>query len=157
MTLDPEHFRRRLLAAFPPEPFFGDVSTHDECDEGIDLRRTLPSKSWDQIPTAFVDFNSGSLPLLEPKALVAFLPAWLLRSRETLSDESVLAEFTMYFLCPGNKDDGWREKDIEELVRLFNPAQRSVVCDFLQAILEHEKLRYWHAQARFGLTWWGRV
>ncbi|MBN8733464.1 MAG: hypothetical protein J0L64_23215 [Acidobacteria bacterium] len=155
MLPDPEHFRCRLLAAFPPEPFFGEVSTHDECEEGIALRRTLPGQSWDQIPTAFVDLHSGSLPLLEPKALVAFLPAWLLRSSETLSDESVLAEFTMYFLCPGNQHDGWREKDIEELVRLFNPAQRSVVCGFLRPILENEKLRYWHAFARFGLTWWG--
>lgn len=157
MTPDPEHFRHRLLEAFPPEPFFGEVSTHDECEEGIDLRQTLPGRSWDQIPTAFLEFNSGSLPLLQPKALVAFLPAWLLRSRETLSDESVLAEFTMYFLCPSSLEGGWHENEIEELVRLFNPAQRSVVCDFLTAILDNEKLRCWHAEAQFGLTWWGAV
>src|SRR5579863_4861613 len=101
---DVEEFRRQLTHAFPPKPFHGVASAHDECDEGIALREELAGKGWDQVPAAFIDFNSGSLPLLEPDALVAFLPAWLLRSRETLDAGSVLAEFTAYFLCPGNPD-----------------------------------------------------
>jgi len=82
--------RQRLIRAFPPRPFGGLVSTHDECDEGIALRQELCGKRWDEVPPEFVDFNSGSLPLLESDALVAFLPAWLLRSMETVGDESVL-------------------------------------------------------------------
>lgn len=157
MSTDTEGFRQRLLRAFPPEPFDGLISSHDECDEGIALRQELPGKGWDEIPPAFLDFNSGSLPLLEPRALVAFLPAWLLRSVETVSDqwESVLAEFTMYFLCPGNADEGWDEKSIAELVALFDAAQRSVIGDFLLMIAENDKLSYWHRDPNYGLKWWG--
>jgi len=102
-TIGISDFRQRLIRAFPPEPFCGEVSAHDECEEGIALRRELPGKRWDDVPAAFIDFNSDSLPLLVPSALVAFLPAWLLRSMETVSNESVLAQFTMYFLCPAGK------------------------------------------------------
>lgn len=28
-------FRKRIHEAFPPVPFHGLVSTHDECDDGI--------------------------------------------------------------------------------------------------------------------------
>ena len=157
MSTDIEGLRQRLRRAFPPAPFYGLVSTHDECDEGIALRQELPGKSWNEIPAAFVDFNSGSLPLLEPRALVAFLPAWLLRSLETASDEdeSVLAEFTMYFLCPGSEDEGWDEKRIADRVALFDPAQRSVIEDFLRLIVENDALPYWHPYAEHGLKWWG--
>ena len=89
-ALDFEEFRHSSTAAFPPQPFHGLVSAHDECDGGIALRRYLPGKHWDEVSAEFVDYNSGSLPLLEPGALTAFLPAWLLRSMETLGDESVL-------------------------------------------------------------------
>jgi len=34
-TEDIEDFGRRLLRAFPPRPYHGLVSTHDECDDGI--------------------------------------------------------------------------------------------------------------------------
>lgn len=94
-------FRQRLKDAFPPVRFYGLVSTRDECDEGIALRGELFGKRWDEVPDEFVDFNSGSSPLLEPSALIAFLPAWLLRSMEKLADGSVLSELTIYFLCPG--------------------------------------------------------
>ena len=66
-------FRARLMHAFPPQPFYGLISTHDECDEGIALRRELPGKRWDEVPGTFVDDNSLSLALLEEQALVAFL------------------------------------------------------------------------------------
>jgi hypothetical protein len=104
------------MDAFPPRPFYGRVSIHDECDDGIALLKELPGKRWNEIPPAFLEFNSGSLPLLEARALVAFLPAWLLRSMETMGDECVLAEFTMYFLSPGNEHEGQGEKRIVELV-----------------------------------------
>src|SRR4051812_35742773 len=123
MTVSFGEFRQRLAVAFPPQPFHGAVSNHDECEDGIALRQELPGKRWDEVPAAFIDFNSGSLPLLEPNAMVAFLPAWLLRSMETVGDNSVLAEFTMYFLCPGNVDEGWDEKRIADRASLFNAAQ----------------------------------
>jgi hypothetical protein len=151
-----EDFRQRLLRAFPPAPFYGLVSAHDECDEGIALRQELPGKRWDEIPAAFVDSNSSSLPLLTPSALVAFLPAWLLQSIETVGNDndSVLAEFTMFFLCPGNEDDGWDEKIIAKYVALFDPSQRSVIEEFLRRIADDDALSGWHPWAEYGLKWW---
>ena len=156
-TIDISDFWQKLIRAFPPEPFCGQVSVHDECDEGIALREELPGKSWAEVPAAFLDSNSGSLPLLERRALVAFLPAWLLRSMETISgeDDSVLAEFTMYFLCPGNEDEGWDEKAIAGRVALFDPTQRSLIGDFLRLIVKNDELPNWHPYGHFGLKWWG--
>jgi hypothetical protein len=144
--MDLEKFRAQLISAFPPQPFYGQIAAC-ECGECNALRQELRGKRWDQIPSEFVDFNSGSLPLLEPDALVAFLAAWLLRSMEKLDAKSVLAEFTQYFLCPGSDDeDGWNETRIVEMVKLFDSAQRSLVCVFLQ--------QFDSAHAKFGLKWW---
>jgi len=159
LTLD--EFRTRLIHAFPAEPFLGSVSAHDDCDEGIALRSYLPGKRWTDVTADFVEFNSGSLPLLESPALVAFLPAWLLRSIEMLPEkggisESAPSEFTIYFLCPGDPEDGWNADRTAELVRLFNVEQRTAVCDFLSAVKERFA-RDWEGQfVEFGLTRWGR-
>lgn len=149
-----EDFRGRLVRAFPPAPFFGTVSGSCECDECVALRLNLPGKRWDEVPTEFIDFNSGSLPLLLPHALVAFLPAYLLRSMETLDQEGVVAEFTMYFLCPGNEKEGWEEDRAARLVSLFDPEQRKAIGDYLRAVVERSDLRYWHVYAEFGLRCW---
>ncbi len=45
MPTDIEDFPQRLRRAFPPEPFYGLVSTHDECDDGIALRQEFAGKS----------------------------------------------------------------------------------------------------------------
>jgi hypothetical protein len=151
-----EDFKLTLLAAFPPRPFNGLVSTHDECDEGIALRSELPGKRWDEIPAAFIDFNSGSLCLMEPDALVSFLPAWLLRSMERLGEESVLSEFTLYFLCPGNEEAGWDDDLLAAESGLFNAVQRQVIGDYLHAVLRIDELSNWHPCAEHGLRWWRR-
>ena len=95
MELD--KWRDSLLRAFPPNRFTGVVSIHGECDDGIALLGELPGKSWDQISSIFVHENSLSLPLLEPDALVAFLPAWLLRSAENVDGASLLPDFHCVF------------------------------------------------------------
>ena len=143
-----------LIAAFPPQPFHGLVSTHDECDDGIHLRRELPGKRWDELSNEVLFHGAIALPLLEPDALVAFLPAWLLRSMETFDRRSIVLEFTVYFLCPGNEDEGWNEKRIVERVGLFNIAQRRVVERFLQAILNDQQMQEFHSYAEHGLRWW---
>jgi len=96
-------YRRKLMDAFPPLPFDGLVSTHDECDDGIHLRRELSGKRWDELSPEVLFHGSNGLSLLEPSALIAFLPAWLLRSMETRDvEDPIVLEFTLYFLCPGN-------------------------------------------------------
>jgi len=153
-TFDSVEFRKRLLEAFPPEPFYGLVSTHDECDEGIAVHRESPGKRWDEVPIAFVDNNSLSLPLLDKCALLAFLPAWLLRSVEKFDQDNLVLEFTVYFLCPGSSGEYWDDERLAERVKPFDIGQRILVGDFLQAILEREDLSSYHDYAEFGLKYW---
>lgn len=137
-------FKENLIRAFPPTPFTGVITNKCDCSECDALRQILPGKRWDEIPNEFIDFNSSSLCLMEPETLKAFLPAWLLRSMETISDESVLSELTTYFLCPssGNYD----------LVKLFDSAQRQVVHDYLVAI---STAPGWDEPPVAGMKWWG--
>jgi hypothetical protein len=97
--------------------------------------------------------SSDSLPLLEPSALVAFLPAWLLRFVETIR-ESVLAEFTMYFLCPVIDDEGWDVNGISDRMSLLDSVQRSLIEDFLRSIVNCNGLQNWHPYAKEGLKRW---
>jgi hypothetical protein len=155
MLPDCEQYRRRLMDDFPPLPFNGVVSTHDECDDGIHLRRELSGKRWDELSHEVLFHGSIALPLLEPDALVAFLPAWLLRSLETSAlDDPIVLEITLYFLCPGSEDEGWDETSINDLIRLFNSAQRDAVAYFLLFVVNRANFGHWKQRAEFGLTWW---
>jgi len=151
---DPVEFRKKLVDAFPPQPFYGLVSTHDECDDGIALCRELPGKRWDEVPAAFVDDNSLSLALLEERALVAFLPAWLLRSVAQFDRDNLVLEFTVYFLCPGTSGEYWDDERLSKIVEPFDTTQRILVGDFLGAILERDGLSSYHDYAEFGLKRW---
>jgi hypothetical protein len=148
-------YRRKLIDAFPPQPFNGLISRHDECDDGIHLRQELSGKQWDELSPEVLFHGSIGLPLLEPDALIAFLPAWLLRSRETGDlDDPVVLEFTLYFLCPGNEDDGWDKERISKTVGFFNSGQREAVADFLRFVSDWAEGRDWKQRAEFGLSWW---
>ncbi|MEP7354118.1 MAG: hypothetical protein ABI824_12885 [Acidobacteriota bacterium] len=157
MTALPEvgEYRQKLIAAFPPLPFEGLVSTHDECDDGIHLLRELSGKRWDQLSAEVLFRGSLALPLLEASALVAFLPAWLLHSMETTGlDDPLGLEFTLYFLSPGNEENGWDEERIGEMVGLFNFEQRDAIADFLRFVANWGDRRYGKSHAEFGLSWW---
>jgi len=148
-------YRRKLMDAFPPLPFDGLVSTHDECDDGIHLRRELSGKRWDELSPEVLFHGSNGLSLLEPSALIAFLPAWLLRSMETRDvEDPIVLEFTLYFLCPGNEDEGWDENRIDERVHPFNSSQREAVAEFLRFLADWAEGRDWKRRAEFGLSRW---
>lgn len=148
-------YRLKLIDAFPPQPFYGLVSTHDECDDGIHLRRDLSGKRWDELSPEVLFHGSIGLPLLEPSALIAFLPAWLLRSMQTSDlDDPIVLEFTLYFLCPGDEDDGWDEKRIAKRVGFFNSTQRNAVAEFLRFVVKWADDVGWQRRAEFGLSWW---
>lgn len=124
--------RYRLPHAFAPLPFTGVVSTHEECDEGIALRRELWGKSWDDVPTLFVDSNPLSLHLLEPEALVAFVPAWMSRSLDMLDHKyNDVVCFTQSFLCPKSRAG---QVGLVHPRGLFEKRQRRLIFDFLQLI-----------------------
>jgi len=63
-------------------------------------------------------------------------------------------EFTMYFLCPGNEEEGWHDKALAELVSLFDADQRAIIREFLRSIAENVALRSWRSCAEHGLKWW---
>ena len=70
-------------------------------EEWISLQRDLGGKCWNEVsPLGLID-GANSFPLLRPDAKVAFLPAWLLGSRESFRRDSEVLEFTVYCLCPG--------------------------------------------------------
>jgi hypothetical protein len=150
-----EDYRRKLIAVFPPRRFEGLVSDHDECDDGIYLRQELSGKRWDELSAAVLFHGSIGLVLLEPSALIAFLPAWLLRSMERDDhDDDIVLEFTIYFLCPGNEEDGWDEERIAHLAGLFDSGQRDAVADLLRYVLKGVDKGDWEQRAEFGLRWW---
>jgi len=129
--------RYRLPRAFPAVAFSGLVSTHHECDDGLALRKELWGKSWDEVPLRFVDSNSLLLNLLQPDALVAFLPAWLSRSLDMLDDRyNELVFFTVALLCPR------RKRGTEELAEPpqegFDKKQRRVIFDFLRLVRDSD-------------------
>jgi hypothetical protein len=136
-------------------PFIGLISTHDECDDGIHLCRELSGKRWDELSPEVLFHGSIGLPLLEPGALIAFLPAWLLRSLESsYLDDPIVLEFTLYFLCPGDEDDGWDEEGIGERIGLFNSVQRDAVVDLLRFVVNWAEGQDWKRRAELGLSWW---
>jgi len=151
-TRDQFCFQRRLADAFPDVPFEGQISVHDECEEGRALRSQLPHKSWRQISSAFIEANSLSLPLLEPPALVAFLPAWLARSAVELTDQNLVLEFMLYVLSPHPQEPSG--SSFMETVGAFSDQQRGVVCAFLDLILSASDLEMYHEYARRGKEWW---
>lgn len=53
-----------------------------------------------------------------------------------LADESVLSEFTMYFLCPGSEGEGWVEDRIVRRIGLFDRKQRKVIAGYLHEIAQ---------------------
>jgi hypothetical protein len=152
--MDFEEFRRKLIQVFPPQPFHGLVSTHDECDEGVRLREALPGKRWDEVPPRFVDDNSCSLPLLAPRALIAFLPAWLLRAASAFHRDSLVLEFFVYFVCPGSEDEGWDDERLAGLAEMFNAAQRDLIGGFLRSVSEDGSLGLDPAYTEHALKAW---
>lgn len=74
---------------------------------------------------------------------------------QDIRENSVVLEFTLYFLCPGNEDEGWDQKSLAERVALFDSAQKRIIEDFLRAISRDDALSSWHPYAESGLKWWG--
>ena len=56
--------------------------------------------------------------------------------------DPIVLEFTLYFLCPGNEDEGWNEQRIAEMVGLFNSRQRGAVADLLRFVVNLDDRPY---------------
>lgn len=71
-----EHADQQLTEAFPARVPTGVITPH-ECPECDAIRKSLEGQSWREVPEAFAEEFSGSLPLLSPDAYNAYLPIWL--------------------------------------------------------------------------------
>jgi hypothetical protein len=69
-----QFFSRLPDRRLSPERFYGPVAGGCRCDECSALAEPV-GKRWTDVPVKLIDFHSGSPPLMQPQALVAFLPA----------------------------------------------------------------------------------
>src|ERR1700730_2045732 len=104
-----QQLRDQIRLAFPATQFYGPITSCD-CEECTDIREELRHKRWDEISIAFLD-RTCSPTLLTPEAFNAFLPAYLLRALDDLSEYSVVVEFTVYSLCPNDPDEDAEQED----------------------------------------------
>jgi hypothetical protein len=134
-----DELRGQIRDAFPAETFGGAI-TECDCEECLDIRAGLRNKRWDEIPAAFLDFTC-SPTLLEAEAYRAFLPAYMLRALDNLSEDSVVTEFTVYSLCP--HENHYKGPWLQERVRLMNPYQIEAIRAFLLFAQEHSEEGDW--------------
>lgn len=111
-----------LHKSFPPRIVGGIITPH-ECDECIAIRRALEGRSWHEIPNAFAEKFSGSLPLLSPDAYNAYLPIWLRAAVEDPDGEAAA-------MVPINLSDAPSKTG-------FTPSQRSALIAVVEFIANH--------------------
>jgi hypothetical protein len=135
--------REQIRSAFPPAPFYGPV-TDCNCAECADIATELQRQRWDDVPAKFIDFTCSPV-LLGPAAFQAFLPAYLLRALDDLSQHSVVVEFTVYCLCPDVGDETEVDRDFQqaklnllrERAAKMTPAQTEAIRSFLKFVKDN--------------------
>lgn len=138
-----QELRDQIRQAFPAAPFDGSITICD-CDECTHLRKELTHKRWDEISNAFLDLTCSPV-LLTPEAFNAFLPAYMLRALDDLSPFAVVAEFTVYSLCPNypeeNGEEGssneYKVKELIKCASLLNSSQIQAIRAFLVFVNEN--------------------
>ncbi len=118
----------------------------EEIDDDLDLRDNLRNRSWNEVAAEVVGRRAGGLPLLTPEAFAAFLPAWLIRSREDLGGENEIRELTVYEFCRKHLHPALHE---HQRIRhaLLNAEQRHAVVDFLILVSRCDGDRFLRASA----------
>jgi hypothetical protein len=98
-----------------------------------------------------VDVQFGSLSVLSSDAFVAFLPAWLLRSLNSLdTDQQKIREWTLYALAFSHDDEFDDDNELpgktNRLRRRYEtptPEQVGSIEHFLLLIRDHARLSEW--------------
>ena len=141
--MDAQELTNQIRRAFSATPFDGPI-TICECDECTQMRKELRHKRWDEISNAFLDFTCSPV-LLTPEAFAAFLPAYMLRALDDLSPHAVVAEFTVYSLCPNDPEESGEENSSNEYkvssllqcAGLMTPEQIQAIREFLVFMQEN--------------------
>jgi hypothetical protein len=122
--------RRSVVQAFSAiaRPTDHELAPHD-CWECVEVRRRLSPHSFESVPDADLDWLRDSLPLLGPKGLHYYLPAYVLRSLRECNWDGI--EFLIYHLAPtpislAERADYWRDR-----LQLFSAQERKTILSFL--------------------------
>jgi len=132
---------------FPDVTHAGKVTGHDGAwlpelteenaihDDDMLLYEGLIGKKWTEVPKQLLhDFPDGFV-LLTDGALVAFLPAWLMRSLDLIYGQNPVREFSVYAFSPG--EGSTADLNIS-MLRPHTPEQRSTVRSVLAEFVERE-------------------
>jgi len=152
---DADELRKRIRDAFPAEQYFGPVTNGCTCEECTAPANALLHQRWDALSDETLEEQFGSLPLLSPEALAAFLPAWMIRSLDNLDlSEQKIREWTLYELAL-YYDEKTDEPDelpsrIDRLRRraaALMPQQIGVVARFLRFVQDHAAIAEWDRES----------
>lgn len=150
-----EQLHQQIRSAFPAATFLGSVTSGCKCDECAELAQSLRHKSWDAIDDETMDLQFGSLPLLSSEAFSAFLPAWLVRSLDSLdADQQKFREWTLYALAlyhDGEYDDADDLPEKTDKLRwqyeTLTPEQVRVVEQLLTLIRDQARITDWDRES----------
>jgi hypothetical protein len=118
--------RAEFAAVVRPEA--AEIAPH-LCGECEDVRQRLAPHAFDRVPDETTDYLSDSLPLLGPRGLHYYLPAYLLR---TLRDPDWRGiDFLLYHLAPGEEDLRERAEYWRDRLSVFSVRQRDAVRAFI--------------------------
>ncbi len=120
----------QIIGAFAPveRPDASDIAPH-ECDECERVRRLLIAHAFDCVPDSTINWLSDSLPLLGPKGLHYYLPAYLLRALRDPDCRGI--DYLLNHLAPTDKDLNERADYWKERLAVFSSAQRAAILAFV--------------------------
>ena len=158
-----DEVREQVEAAFPAKPFLSPVTSGCTCYECTGVETLLRGRSWDELDNTALDAQFGSLPLLMPDALAAFLPAWLLRSlRDLDAKDQKFREWTLYELALYHDEGDGPDELLRKTERLrrragpFTPDQRDAIASFLRFMHDRARISDWDRESitrALGVVW----
>jgi hypothetical protein len=125
-----DEVRELIFGAFGnlEKPSGRDVAPHD-CDECDEVRKRLAPHNFSDVPDVDLDWLRDTIPLLGPKGLQFYLPAYLLRMLREPEWGGV--EQLMLNLNPALDAEPRSAQYWKERLQIFNFDQRTAVLRFL--------------------------
>jgi hypothetical protein len=111
-----------LHAAFPARAVCGVIAPH-ECEECDAISAVLSGRTWAEVPNAFAEQYSDSLPLLSADAYNAYLPVWLRAAIEAPDGEA--AGMVPINLSNSPRKEGFTPSQMDAIVAVVEYVARS--------------------------------
>jgi hypothetical protein len=125
-----QRVRQSVASAFAEatRPSGHDLAPH-ECDECEQIRGVLGSYHFNSLPNDVLDWFADSLPLLGPKGLNYYLPAYMFRALSNPDWGRV--DLLIYHLGPTKTDISKQPKYWADRVEIFSQDQRRAILAFI--------------------------